>query len=76
MILSRDVNPKNHLYTTGSLIISALNKCTQENIDSGYLYNEIRKDYDMSITVYSLGLDWLYIIGAVELDNGKLLKCF
>ena len=76
MIISRDINPKNQLYRTGAVILSVFSQCKQEKLESIYLFDEINKDYEMSISVYSLGLDWLYIIGAVELDNGKLLKCF
>lgn len=76
MILSKDTNPDNQIYRIGALVISILNQSKDTEIDSINLYNELNEKHEISISAYCFGLDWLYMVGAVEINKGRLSKCF
>ena len=76
MIIGRDIHPEKKVYHTGALIIQVL-KDNQDN-SFGYfqLYTQLKEQYKMSINTFTLSLDWLYLLGVVKHNHGKVEKCF
>ena len=71
MLLPKDIHPKDSLYYNGGFIIDTLKRFDEiELID---LFYETKKKIEMSISIFVLSLDWLYLAGIVELNpKGKL----
>lgn len=77
MIVSNNVTPERDLYYLGSKVIEELLTIEDDKVDYFELYHRITSTYDISINLYTLALDWLFIIGAIEnAENGMVRKCF
>lgn len=76
MILNKDINPENSLYYIGSLIINELTKSESKNFDFLELYRGIQNSQMISMNMFTLSLDWLYLNGVVDINKGKIKKCF
>lgn len=76
MIIDKNINPERDLYYLGGILIDVLSK-NKENIDYIDLYRQFCKEQHITINLFSLTLDWLFILGLV--DNGKegrIKRCF
>lgn len=77
MILSKTIHPERDLYYLWSKIIETMNLFTQEEFDYFELFISLNKKDKISLNLYSLSLDWLFIIGVIEKNNTWLIKkCF
>lgn len=76
MILGKDVHPERKIYYWGAIVIDCI--CQHDNVEITYfsLYEELKLNNDISIDVYSLTLDWLFLLGVIDGDNGVIKKCF
>lgn len=79
MILPHDTHPKQSLYYNGALILKELKE--NDRIGLIELYLRVRRNqeivekiekYKMSFNIYLYSLDWLYLIQAVEMREGKI----
>lgn len=68
MILPNDTKPENSLYYIGGQIIRILKESTS-SIDFMTLYGILKKQRKLSIKVYALTLDWLYLAQVAEIDE-------
>jgi hypothetical protein len=76
MILNKDNNPERDIYYLGALVIDLLSKISiidYEVFDVFQLINEREK---VSMNLFALVLDWLFMLGAINLINGHIQKCF
>jgi len=77
MIIDRNINPERDLYYLGGLLIDVLQKKDIKEVDYMDLYTLLNREHEISLNLYSLTLDWLFILGVVANDrNGKIRKCF
>lgn len=77
MIISKNTNPDKDLYAVGSYIIENLIYFDKNEIDFLELYKTTKKNNNVSMQLFSLGLSWLYLLGVVERnDYGKIVRCF
>ena len=75
MLLPKDINPENSIYYYGSLVLERLLSIPHREEDIINLYHFVKTN-NISITSFSLTLDWLYLIGAVKInDKGKVILC-
>jgi hypothetical protein len=76
MIVGKDVHPERKIYYWGAVVIDCIRQ--YENVDITYfsLYEELKTTNDISINIYSLTLDWLFLLGVIDGDNGIIKKCF
>jgi hypothetical protein len=76
MIIGKDVHPERKIYYWGAVVIDCIRQ--YENVDITYfsLYEELKTTNDISINIYSLTLDWLFLLGVIDGDNGIIKKCF
>jgi|GEM_PF-597949 len=80
MLLPQDVAPEKSLYVIGGRIIDTFNSVNVRIIDTKVLYTSyqsIFKQQDLSFSYFLYALDWLYIIGFIEIyNNTKIKRCF
>lgn len=77
MIVNKNINPERDLYYLGGKVIELLDNSNNPKFDYFELYSNLNKNHDISINLFTLVLDWLFILGAVKKDKkGLLEKCF
>lgn len=77
MIVSNDVKPDRDLYFLGSKVIEVLLDKEEKKIDYFELFKIVNSELEISMNLYKLVLDWLFIIGVVKnAENGLIEKCF
>ncbi len=77
MIVSRDINPERDFYYLGAKVIEVLSSSKSKRFDFFDVFEMLNKSEKLSINLYALTLDWLYLLGVIEkLDKGKIVKCF
>lgn len=77
MIISRDINPDRDFYYLGAKIIEILSSSNEEDNILIDVYQKMKQIEDISLNLFTLTLDWLYIIGAIShINEGKIIKCF
>jgi len=74
MLLPDSVHPENSIYYNGAFVIEALrNKGTYPLLD---LYQEVRARKEMSMSIFILCLDWLYLLDvAIINSHGEIELC-
>ncbi|OOE93085.1 hypothetical protein BZG77_14495 [Salinivibrio sp. IB643] len=77
MIIHDISEPQKSLYVIGGSILSVLRESNEKSFDPirlfGLLHNSNSK---VSLTYFYLGLDWLYLLNAIELDGfGNIKLC-
>ena len=76
MILGKNVHPERKLYYTGSLILVTLKESRSSRLAYFELFADIRKKHRLSINMFALTLDWLFLLGAIKHTAGEVEKCF
>ena len=76
MIVNRDSNPSMELYYVGAIIISSLIDSDQEKKDFFALYESVKEESNISMHVFMLALDWLFLLGSINSADGEIYKCF
>lgn len=77
MIVNKNINPERDLYYLGGKVIEVLNSFTKNEIDYFDLFLLVNKSNNVSLNLYSLVLDWLFILGVIKKGNkGLIIKCF
>ncbi|MEX1190824.1 MAG: ABC-three component system middle component 6 [Brumimicrobium sp.] len=77
MIISRDINPERDFYYLGARTIEILSSTEDEKVDFFYVFDTLKSSEDISLNLFTLTLDWLFIIGAIhETQKGYIKKCF
>ncbi len=77
MIVNKNTNPERDLYYLGGKVIEVLNSVKKNEIDYFDLFISVNKSNKISLNLYSLVLDWLFILGVIKKGNkGLIIKCF
>lgn len=77
MIIDNNINPERDLYYLGGVLIDILSKRKNNEFDYLDLYESFNQRKDITINLYSLTLDWLFVLGVItKSENGKIKKCF
>ena len=75
MIINKDINPIRNIYYLGGRLIDIL-----QNHDKGLLiydaYEAMIEKVDISMNMFTLTLDWLYLIDVITIEDGRIYKCF
>ncbi len=74
MLLPESIHPKHSIYYNGAFVLEALQEHRRMSIVD--LYMASRERQEMSMPVFTLCLDWLYLINAIILnDQGAVELC-
>lgn len=77
MIIDKNINPERDFYYLGGILIDVLQYKDNKEVDYMDLYALINNEKEITINLYFLTLDWLFILGLVTKgDNGKIKICF
>lgn len=76
MIIDKDIHPQHKIYYWGALVIDILNRSPESIVSYFSVYEELKQNYGVSVETFSLTLDWLFILGAIEGSEGDIKKCF
>lgn len=75
MIISTDNNPERDLYFLGAQVIDIL-KESGESHDFIDIFQQLKENHDISMNLFLLAIDWLYILGVIDSKQGTILRCF
>ena len=75
MIIIQDNNPQRDLYFLGAKVIEILND-PKQTFDFFDVFQSLKEKEDVSMNLFVLTIDWLYLLGVVKSKNGKFEKCF
>lgn len=74
MLLPDNIHPELSIYYTGSVILTELEKKTEQMLLE--LYCNVKNSNNMSFSVFVLSLDWLYLIQLAQIsEKGVVRKC-
>lgn len=77
MIVSKDINPERDFYYLGAKTIEILSTTEDKAMDFFSVFEALKSSEDISLNLFTLTLDWLFIIGAINKSNkGYIVKCF
>ncbi len=76
MILGKDIHPQRKIYYLGAIVIEILKSTGNKGNDFFSLYQQVRKKENISMNLFALTLDWLFILGLIENKKGLIQKCF
>ncbi len=74
MLIPDNIHPERTIYFNGAFVLKAIqNKRIADMLD---LYIETKASREMSMPVFVLCLDWLFLLNLVRLnDHGKVELC-
>lgn len=77
MIVSRDIHPERDFYYMGAKVIKVLEESKSKVIDFFEVYSSLKEQEKISVNLYVLTLDWLFLLNVIEKnENGDLVRCF
>jgi hypothetical protein len=77
MILNKNIHPERDLYYLGGKFIEYLDSNGKVEIDFFDLYSAMNNSIGITMNLYTLVLDWLFILGVIKKgENGLIEKCF
>lgn len=77
MIINKNTSPEKDLYFLGGKVIELMNDDTEEYFDFFELHKKLNETQNISISLFSLVLDWLFILGVIKNGTeGSIKKCF
>jgi hypothetical protein len=77
MIVSKDINPERDFYYLGAKIIEIISSIEENSVDFFDVFEKLKVSEKVSVNLFTLTLDWLYLIGAInKSEKGSIVKCF
>lgn len=74
MLLPDNIHPELSIYYNASIILAELEKKTEQKFFE--LYHNVKKSNNMTLSVFVLSLDWLYLIQLAQIsEKGVVKKC-
>ena len=77
MIINKQTHPERDLYYLGAQCIESMQRSKAMEFDYFELFQDMHKHYKISLNLFALTLDWLFILGVIRKEKqGKISKCF
>ncbi len=76
MIVNQDIKPEKQAYYIGSLILAALKESSSEKIELLDVFENINQHEKVTYHAFTMAMNWLYLIEAIELNDKNLTQCF
>ncbi len=76
MIIDKDTNPSRDVYYIGSELLAILDKYDSKEIDLVDAFNLLNKKVKISMSLFILTVDWLFLLGSIKSQKGLIEKCF
>lgn len=76
MIINKDINPKREIYHLGALVLEIIANKPDAELDFFDIYQNLNEKIKVSVNLYQLTLDWLFILGLINKKRKTIIKCF
>jgi len=77
MIVSKNTHPERDLYYLGAKTIEIMFISDKDEWNYFDLFVDLNKQQKVSVNLFSLVLDWLFILNVIKQNNnGGIKKCF
>jgi len=77
MLLEQDIAPNKDIYYLGSRLLEILLSSNNQEFDFFTTYQKLKEEEKISVSLFVLVIDWLYLMGLIKKSNkGYLEKCF
>ncbi|MCW7480268.1 ABC-three component system middle component 6 [Leptospira kanakyensis] len=77
MLINKETNPERDLYFLGAKVIQAVSGKKGDEFSFLDILQIVNEEIVISPNLLALTLNWLYILGTIELtENGNIKKCF
>ncbi len=76
MIIGKDIHPERKIYYLGALVLGILKKSPESKLDFFYIYQKVNESETVSMKLFTLTLDWLFLLGVINSNKGHIEKCF
>lgn len=73
MLLPDNIHPTNSIYYNGAKVLQVIQD--QDCLTILELYQKVKEIQNMTLPVFVLSLDWLYLIDVITLKSGKIKLC-
>lgn len=73
-MITIDSDPVLNPVKIGAKVLLVISDLEVTAIPVDELYSNIRDEFETSYEVFTLALDWLYVIGAIELNDNGLIE--
>lgn len=74
MLLPDNIHPENSIYYNGAFVLNTLK--TKRKINFFDLYQEVKAKKEMTISIFTLCLDWLFLLEVVSINSkGEVELC-
>ena len=75
MLLPDNIHPDYSIYYNGAIVLESLQRDKKYKILD--LYQEVKSKREMSLSIFILCLDWLYLLDVVKINSKDELElCF
>lgn len=76
MIIDKDTNPEKDIYYLGAQLLEILDNHQSNKIDLFHTFTLFNKKIKISMGLFILTVDWLFILGSVRINKKEIIKCF
>lgn len=76
MIIGKDIKPERQIYHLGALLLEVLQDIPSKTIELFDVFEHMNSHKTVSVNAFILTLDWLFLLGAITNDRGRIVKCF
>ena len=73
MLIPDNIRPENSLYYNGGKVLEVM--LSEKRLSISDLYVRMREKMNISIATLLLSLDWLYLLGGLEVNDGEVVLC-
>ncbi len=76
MIIGKDIKPERQIYRLGALLLEVMQSTSNRNFELFDVFERMNSRESVSVNAFILTLDWLFLLGAIANDRGRIVKCF
>jgi hypothetical protein len=76
MIVGKDILPEREIYYLGAYLIETLKDFPEKEIGFFDIFQKVNESKRVSMKLFTLTLDWLFVLGVINNSNGNIEKCF
>ena len=76
MIIDRDMKLERQVYHLWVRLIEVLREAREETIEPLWEFELMNRREGISMSAFILTLDWLFMLGVIDHQEGRIVKCF
>lgn len=76
IIIDKDISPEREIYYLGAIVIEILKSIPKSEVELFDVFQLLNERKRVSMNLFVLTLDWLYLLGIINNREGQIGKCF